>query len=240
MVTASGREVYDELMSIYDSIAFGYSSFRVRAWDVVNELTNCVDLVVDVGCGPCHNGLAVAQRSGSKLLCVDISQEMLSVAKKAVSKFRDDSLVIRSEFVQADMRYLPIRSEVVGCITYIASINHVLPDDLGRVLMECFRVLRSGGKGLITAWAATHPTVLKGLVRNLIDVLLLRRRLGGLFDIRVPWRSRGKTFFRYYHIYRPSEVVKCLVSVGLKVVKVGVYNPHRRLLAENYYVLLIK
>lgn len=232
--------VYDELMSTYDLIATGYSSLRVRAWDVINELSRCVGLVVDVGCGPCHNGLAYALRSGSKLLCVDLSQEMLRIAKKAAVRCEGGSMYYRVDMVQADMRYLPLRSDSTDCIMYVASINHVVPEDLPTVLKEVRRVLKEGGKGLITIWAATHPVVLRGLIRNLINVLLMRKRLKELFDIRVPWRSKGKTYLRYYHIYRVSELVRHLRLLGLKVVKSGVYNPHRRSLPENYYLVLSK
>lgn len=232
--------VYDELMSTYDSIATGYSSFRVRAWDVINELSRCVCLVVDVGCGPCHNGLAYALSSSSKLLCVDLSREMLKIAKKTAVRYGGEDIYYRIDVVQADMRYLPMRSNSTDRIMYIASINHVMPKDLPTVLKEVSRVLKDGGEGLITIWAVTHPVVLKELMRNLINVLLMRKRPNEFFDIRVPWKSKGRTYLRYYHIYRASELVKHLRLAGLKVVKSGIYNPHRRFLPENYYLVLSK
>ncbi len=236
----SDRDVYEELMDTYDSIARSYSSFRVRAWDVIKELSVCSGWVADVGCGPCHNGLTYASTSRSKLLCIDISQNMLKVAKTLASKSGDPNLLFRTDVLQADMRYLPVRGEALDRVMYIASVNHIHRKHLDGVLSECFRVLRRGGEGLITIWAAWHPTVLKGLLRNLIDLLIMRRGLSALWDVKVPWRSRGRTYLRYYHIYRLSEIVNRLRLVGFKVIKYGSYNPHRRLLPENYYVVLSK
>ncbi len=233
-------EVYEGLMRAYDSIAYGYSGFRVRAWDVVKELSSCSGWVVDVGCGPCHNGLAYVLGSKSRLVCVDLSYRMLEVVKALVVRYGGNELISYVDVVQADMRYLPLRSESIDRAMYVASINHVHPRHLDIVFRECFRVLRVGGEGLITIWAALHPTVLRRLARNFIGLLLMRRKLSELFDIQVPWRSRSGTYLRYYHIYRLSDIVKHLRSIGFKVVKSGTYNPHKRVLPENYYVVLSK
>lgn len=232
--------VYEELMETYNSIAYGYSSFRVRAWEVVKELSSCSGWVTDVGCGPCHNGLAYVLGSKARLVCIDLSYKMLEVAKMLALRYGGNEITYRVDLVQADMRYLPLRSESIDRSMYIASINHIQPKHLGMVLKEFFRVLKVGGEGLVTIWAALHPTVLSRLARNFIDLLLMRRRLDKLFDIQVPWRSRGSTYLRYYHIYRPSEILKYLRNLGFKVVRSGTYNPHRRILPENYYVVLSK
>jgi ubiquinone/menaquinone biosynthesis C-methylase UbiE len=235
----SSSDAYEELMSIYDSIASSYSSLRSAAWGVVDELSSSDGWVADVGCGPCQNGVRFSLRSRSKLVCLDISYEMLRQSKVMIGGLGDD-LVVRSNHVQADMRSLPLRELSVDRVLLIASINHIHPKDLGVVLSEFYRVLKGGGEGLITLWALTHPVVLRHVLKNLIKSLFNPRNLGNVFDIRVPWRSKGRVFLRYYHIYRVREVLKCLRGLGFNIVKVGVYNPHKRLLPENYYVLLRK
>jgi len=235
----SSSDIYEELMGVYDSISSSYSSLRTVAWGVVDEVSSSDGWVVDIGCGPCQNGVRYSLRNKSKLVCLDISYGMLKRSKVLISRLGDD-LVVRSDHVQADMRSLPLRDLSVDRVLLIASINHIHPKDLGVVLSECYRVLKEGGEGLITLWALTHPVVLKHVLKNLIKSLFNPRNLGKVFDIRVPWRSKGEVFLRYYHIYRVCDVLKCLRGVGFNVVKVGVYNPHKRLLPENYYVLLRK
>lgn len=232
--------VYNELMEVYDSIAHGYSSFRVKAWDVVKELSASSGWVLDIGCGPCHNGLAYSLSHNSKLVCIDLSQEMLKIAKALVKKYGDEDMHYRVDVLQADMRYLPIRSGIIERVMYVATINHIHPEYLDTVFKEVLSTLKNGGEVLITIWALTHPTVLKKLIRNLLDLLLMRRKLKQLMDIYVPWRSKGKTYLRYYHIYTLPEITKKVKDLGLKVVKSGSYNPHKRLLPENYYLVLRK
>jgi len=229
-------------MHVYDEIAAGYLNVRSRFWDVIMELDVHHGWVGDIGCGPCHNGLRLAMDRRISVLCVDLSFNMLRQSRMLFSKMRSEELDIRSHMIQGDMRFLPIRSSSLSALLYIASINHIPPEYLNQVFKECYRVLKPSGKALITLWALTHPSVVKALLCKAFKVLLKpsELKLRSFLDIYVPWRRREKTYYRYYHIYRRKEVVSTLSKLGFKVIKVGVYNPHRRLFPENHYIILIK
>jgi len=232
--------VINEVMKVYDAIATGYSHLRVRAWGLIKELGPSAGWVADVGCGPCHNGLEFLRlNSAARLICLDLSIEMLRVVKRNVRKLPQLSAYVN--LIQADMRYIPFRDNVFKCMMYIASLNHIPPRELTAVLSECFRVLDRGGKALMTLWAPTHPTVLKSLIFNVLKLILLRIKPSEFLDIYIPWRSGGKLYRRYYHVYTLRHLIRHLKLVGLHVIKKGKYDIRRRkLLHENYYVILLK
>lgn len=234
--------IIEEIMNVYDEIAAGYLNIRSRFWDIIMELDVRHGWIGDIGCGPCHNGLRLAMDCRANVLCIDLSFNMLRYSRILLNKMKSAELDIRSHLIQGDMRFLPIRSSSLSALLYIASVNHIPPEYLDQTFNECYRVLRPSGKVLITLWALTHPTVLKALLYKAFKMLLKpsELKLRRFLDIYVPWRRKGRTYYRYYHIYRRKEVASALSKLGFKVIKVGVYNPHRRLFPENYYLILAK
>ena len=98
------------------------------------------DVVLDIGCGG-GAFLADALRSGCRAAGVDHSAEMVRVARELNADAIGDG---RLEIVQADAARLPFEDDAFTCAATM-QVFFFFPDP-ARVLAECRRVLRPGGR----------------------------------------------------------------------------------------------
>ncbi len=70
-------------------------------------------------------------------------------------------------------------------------------------VQEIARILRPGGRALVTAWAAEQPR--------------FERALGSNGDTWVPWRAGGKEVLRFYHLFADNELPELVLRSGLRV-----------------------
>jgi SAM-dependent methyltransferase len=101
--------------------------------------------VADVGCGPGHVA-AHLHRLGCDVLGVDLSPEMIAVARRAYPAL---------PFSVGDMTALDITSETLGGIVAFYSVIHLPPDRLPVALAEFARVLGPGGQVLLAFQTGT-------------------------------------------------------------------------------------
>jgi SAM-dependent methyltransferase len=138
---------WDQLRSSYDAVAHRYEAqfldeMRGKPRDraLLAEFAACVsDPVLEVGCGPGQVGVFVRQL-GRSVLGLDLSAEMAKLANG-----RLDGVLA------GDMRRLPIADERLGGVLAFYSVIHVRREELRAVLGEFHRVLRPGGRVLVTA-----------------------------------------------------------------------------------------
>ncbi len=222
----------------YDLIATGY---RRRVWDIVFIVSRVTlrdkGVVVDAGCGPGHNALALLERGlFCKAVCLDISFNMI---RKAVMRANELTDSCRFHCVCSDMSAMPLRDNVADAVLMVASLHHLINyASRIRALRESFRVLKAGGAVLVVVWARWQvrllPLLLKGVTRY-----VLRRS-------ESPWDvvkcSRGGAVCREYHLYSLGELIADVRGVGFKVVEAGTYvAPGRKSLPrKNYYVVGVK
>jgi len=100
------------------------------------------ETVVDLGSGAGFDAFLVAAQVGSsgKVIGVDLSEDMLSLARQNAKKGN----YAQVEFVKGDIEDLPLESEIADHIISNCVINLSL--DKGAVYNEAFRVLKKGGK----------------------------------------------------------------------------------------------
>ncbi len=230
----SADEIKRMVKEVYDAIAEGFYHIRTRPWGIVNKLSECRYLA-DIGCGT-GTQLMPLLKQGSYGICIDISSPMLL---KALERFRKLDLYSYVDAVQADAEHLPLRSYSIECILSIATVHHLPKGSRENALKEIERVLRIGGKALITVWSLYQPKFLAKLIANLFKYIL------GLTpsprDFFVPWRYRKRKYVRYYHLFTRNEL-KELISrnTSLKIVEYGVYNLRKTVFHQNYYALAVK
>jgi len=222
----------------YDLIARGY---RRKVWDVIFIVSRVTPrgkgVVVDAGCGPGHNTLALLEHGlFYKALCLDISFNMVHKAVTCAGDFTGSG---RFQGVCSDMSAMPLRDSVADAVLMVASLHHLI-DHASRIraLRESFRVLKTGGAVLVVVWARWQarllPLLLKGVARY-----VLRRS-------ESPWDvvkcSRGGAVCREYHLYSLGELISDVRGAGFKVVEAGTYvAPGRKSLPrKNYYVVGVK
>lgn len=133
------RRGYDELAETY--AARGENDARERA--ILDEFLDSLSdpgCVLDAGCG---RGVPVLQRVSDETTAVglDFSREQLRLA---------DETGQATPLVQGDMTSLPFRDDVFDAVTAFDSIIHVPLVDHQTVLDEFARVLRPGGRLLLS------------------------------------------------------------------------------------------
>ncbi|MCD6243751.1 MAG: class I SAM-dependent methyltransferase [Candidatus Korarchaeota archaeon] len=214
----------EDIAEIYDAIAKGFDHTRGRPWPEVDLVEESP--VLDLGCGNARHASYLEKR-GFEVVCADISWRMLEVA---ANKFK-------GERVQCDAARLPFRDGSFATVLYLATLHH-LPsrEDRLRSLIEIRRVLREGGKAIISVWALFQPRFFSKLPKMLFS-LLKGREFG---DVYVPWRTRGRTYMRYYHLFTKNELLKLAREAGFSDIRYYKRSFRSKFFAENHVVILRK
>jgi ubiquinone/menaquinone biosynthesis C-methylase UbiE len=138
---------WEELRSSYDHVARKYEDRflseldgKPRDRDLLAAFAATVeDPVVEIGSGPGQIGRYV-RAQGRRVMGLDVSVEMVRLAATRL----DGALA-------ADMRALPLADARVGAIVAFYSLIHLRRAEVGATLGELHRVLRPGGRTLLSA-----------------------------------------------------------------------------------------
>ena len=108
--------------------------------------------VLDVGCGTGRHSLPLIQ-AGASVVGLDFSPEMLTVARRRAQSHLDATGSARAEFHQHALREpFPFADQSFDLVIMGLVVEHVA--DLAAVMREAFRVLKYGGRCLVSA---LHP-----------------------------------------------------------------------------------
>jgi malonyl-CoA O-methyltransferase len=140
------REGYDRWSRVYDHDANPLIALEDPAVrDAVGEVRAL--RVLDLGCGTGRHALWMAE-AGAVVTAVDFSERMLAAARA-----KPGAAPIR--FLRADLRApLPFRDATFDLVVSGLVLEHI--PDLERFFVEARRVLRPGGRAVISAM---HPAM---------------------------------------------------------------------------------
>lgn len=203
---------WDRLGSSYDRVAGKYETrflHELRGKPRDRELLEAFavsvrDPVVEVGCGPGQIGDFVRRR-GRTVVGIDLSAEMAKLANGRL----DGALA-------GDMRALPLATEGCGGVLAFYSLIHVRRSEVVAVLREFHRVLRPGGRALLSAHEGDgeveYETILDEPVPMAatffaLDELTAASQAAGLevalAERRAPYPSESDTVRLYVEAERP-------------------------------------
>lgn len=191
MQTPSNEPIYETVTGSYDRIAGAYLSRwsdRRAIADLVERFASLLISqglghapVVDVGCGPGFDA-ALLQAAGLRVVGLDRSMGMIKAGRGRYAV----------NFVQADMRRLPL-APVIGGLWVCASLLHLTRPDV--------------------------PASLKGLARSLVPggILCLTVKQGDGQEWQVA--SFGRLAPRYFTYWQPTQLDPLLEAAGLEIVE---------------------
>jgi SAM-dependent methyltransferase len=174
-----------DIKEIYNQIGDEFDRTRITIWPNVRNFLDKIlenSLVLDAGCG---NGKNMLYRKDINFIGIDISSKQVYICKKK-----------KLNVSEGDIRNLSFSNDTFNNIICVATYHH-LDNDIDRTsaLNELYRVLKIGGKILITVLAIEQPEDSR--------FKFIKR------DELITWTLLNNTKFeRYYHIYREGDLIE--------------------------------
>ncbi|MCS7112224.1 MAG: class I SAM-dependent methyltransferase [Ignisphaera sp.] len=224
----SGRAKIIHTLQVYEEIADTFSILRSAPWPIARVIKGGV--VLDLGSGSCVNGIhATRYKKGRYLICLDISLSMAVISRRNMVKEN-----VLGDAIAADMFFIPIRDSAADSILSIASLHHI-PRVYGlRILREIRRVARPLSIIVVTVWSWRQLRFALSILRNML--LYVLRLVDNVREFYIPWKKRGRIYWRYYYLYSLGELVDVFVRSGLKILSSG-YIGYRKTRSDNAYVI---
>lgn len=167
--------------------------------DIKNEMS-----VLDIGTGRGEMAVLCA-KSGANVFAIDYSSDSIKIAKKFISKNLSQVDVKKVSLMTMNAKELKFKDESFDRIMFLETLEHLYPQEAEKVLSEIKRVLKPGGKLVLS----TGPNAF------LIKPLLF---LGTLVTGKKTWESRK------YHVNEQNffSLRKLLAKYGFSAsIKIG-------------------
>jgi len=211
-------------IDVFNQIAPAWYNFR--HWSIFrNELEALAcrwqkGRLLNIGCA--HGPDFLPFKASFDLYGVDFSTEMLKFARKYSQKFN-----FAVNLSVADVSHLPYSDETFDWAISVATYHHIKGDEEKQAaLSELRRVLKPGGEAFITVWNRWQPR------------FWFKPR-----EVAIPWRTKGKTLYRYYYLFSYPELERLVKKAGFNVVKSAPESVYRfpiKLFSRNICLLVRK
>jgi len=225
-----------EIKGTYEQIALAYNRVRSKPWRECLEFIktfDCSGWILDIGCGSGRHSLASALQ-GHQTVGIDFSKNMLKIAHQKLKSASPSNF----HPVLADASQLPFKSDLFTHILYIATL-HNLPSRSLRIrsLNEIRRVMKPGGKCLISVWKRLQSRFLSQVITTYL------RKIIGMkedFEVSVPWKINDSLVYRYFYLYSAKQLKKDINEAGMNILSFSKAKIGAHVLSDNYFVTVTK
>ncbi|MFC1928409.1 class I SAM-dependent methyltransferase [Chloroflexota bacterium] len=194
--------------NVFDQIASGWYNFR--HWSIFRSELEALaqrwqkGSLLNIGCAHGPDFLPFVQSFG--LYGMDFSTQMLKFARKYSRKFN-----FSADLLVADVSHLPYQDETFDWAILVATYHHIKgKGERQAALSELRWVLKPGGEAFITVWNRWQPR------------FWFSRK-----EVAVPWRTKGRTLYRYYYLFSYPELESLLKKAGFQVLKSSPESAYR-------------
>ena len=153
--------------------------------------------LLNVGCA--HGPDFLPFKDNFELWGVDFSTQMVKLARRYATKFK-----FEVKLSVADAASLPYPDNTFDWAIAVATYHHIQGDKQRQEsLQELRRVLKPGGEAFVTVWNRWQLS------------FWLKDK-----EVNMPWKSRGKILYRYYHLFSYPELRSLLNQVGFAIISI--------------------
>ena len=205
------REMFDNIAPRYDLLNHTLSANIDRIWRrrAVNEVRRANPRrILDVATGTGDLAIALARRIRDvQVMGVDLSEEMLAVARRKVEARGLDSRIVLE---RGDAEHLAVGDASVDAATVAFGVRNF--GDLAAGLRELARTIKPGGKAVILEFSRPRNRVFRALYEFYSYRIL--PRIGGLV-------SRDKRAYEYLpasvgEFPAPAEFLEMMEKAGFR------------------------
>ena len=199
---------------IYNQIATHFDSTRHYKWKWITDFVNNIptnSTIYDIGCGNGRNMLY----PNYKFIGVDNSESFVNIC---LNKGLDVKL--------GEMDNLPFENDSCDAIINIAAFHHLASHERRiKALMEMKRVIKQGGKILISVWSKDQPPKTKRVFQNYGVNLVPWKKPNNKTNNKSNNKSDKKQKveedikMRFYYIFKLEEIFELFETVGLTVLE---------------------
>lgn len=207
--------IIKDMRQLYNAVAPQWDQTRKHVWSDVTFLKEVIfenATVVDVGCGNARI-LKLFDSVNVDYIGIDGSVGLIEIAQQRYPEHK---------FKVGNMLAVPVEDGVADVVICMAALHHV-PSVTFRqqAISELARIMKPGGKLVMTNWSSQTPQFRWRYYRSLIWPGDYDRG-----DIVVPWGAEKRP--RYVHLFQPKELTELLVKAGFCEVKNWAGEPSSR------------
>lgn len=177
--------------------------------------------ILDLGCGAGGGSflIGVTQHPESHLTCMDLSSEMIELAKETCQPITKPPLNRNIDFMEGNAECLPFESDTFDVVLSNYCLHLVADPDA--VLSEVLRVLKKGGRAFWGSPEFTQMTIIQQSVAEC-------KKEWGMTDIKPPTRSP-------FHLNDKNQLVQRAQRAGFsKYLTWYQYQPFHTSTAEEF------
>jgi ubiquinone/menaquinone biosynthesis C-methylase UbiE len=182
------------VIMIWNKIAEQWNSYRKKpVKEVKNFLKNKKGRILDLGCGSGRNFV----KNKGIIYGVDNSKKMLNLARKNARQRK-----VKVNLKKENIKKLNFKDNFFNYAICISVLQYLNKEDRKKAEEELFRVLKSGGEGVISVWSKNQ-----------------KRFKNKPKKIEIPWKVNRRNYKRKVYLYNKKELKRELEKVGFEIIK---------------------